>query len=95
VFASPKSYTLRYFSGCEITKIKGVNASSISFEEFKDSFYNNKKIKPSFQNLIKNNYTISEKNLFKLVNLNNYDKRKFSDDFCTTEPFIFFKGKYS
>jgi hypothetical protein len=96
VFLAPKSYAIKYNNGTEIIKIKGFNHKNISFDEIKKKFYENKK------NIIfDNTYEIKKKNFIlyyniadKTLNINNYDKRKFSYDKIHTSPYIFRNFQY-
>jgi len=89
VFSSSKSYAVRY-ANISIIKIKGVNTKSVTFDQFKNSFYN--KIELVFHDQImlnRVNYNINIKVVKKVINLNTYKKRIFSDCLNYSNPIRF------
>ena len=88
VFISPKTYSIVYKNGKEITKIKGFDQNVIDFKTIKHSFYNNK------NNIIINeNKYINKRDMFikeiinnKTLNIQNYEKRLFLEDKKDTIP---------
>jgi hypothetical protein len=89
VFALPKTYSLVLQNNKEITKIKGLRAS-ISFNEFKELFYNQQSFKlQSLSNFNKYRFHIFYGHKEYEINLGGYDKREWSADFKNTTPIIF------
>jgi len=77
-FATSKAYSVVYENKME-TRIKGVPANSISFEEFEKSFYASSDFKINSPFFSKKNFIISIKEINKKISINSYDKRKFVD----------------
>lgn len=84
VFASTRTYSVKYKNGEYETKIAGIKRNSISFENFKANFYTDtQKSYPSSFRIEKSSFDIfslREWNTFNLVNLHSYSKRCFSPD---------------
>jgi hypothetical protein len=86
IFIAPKIYATTNSSKTEI-KIKGISEKNISFDEIKESFFNNKEIIFNDQlNIKKYNFTINQTYINKKINLNKYDKRIFIDGNRNTIP---------
>lgn len=89
-FACSKAYSV-VLNENNITKIKGIPQKKIinmDFEEFENLFIkeNNKKIKMEL--FRKKNLRIKIEEIFKIVRINEYDKRKFIKNKKETEPII-------
>jgi hypothetical protein len=82
VFISPKSYSILYSNGDEITKIKGYDQNKIKFSDLKENFYIVSDPINIEDNIIlnKRNLIIKKTNRAKIFNFNNYDKRFFVED---------------
>jgi len=88
VFISPKSYSIIYNNGDEITKIKGYDQNKIKFRELEKNFYY------GINNIeLEDNKMIDKKDIKlkfikkkKILNLNNYDKRIFKKNKKETIP---------
>lgn len=90
VFASSKTYSVIFEGGEEITKIKGVRACGVGFNEIYENFYNNKNIVLNDQWVFsKQNYTIDIKTISKTINLRDYNKRIFTNDKQNTHARIY------
>jgi hypothetical protein len=88
VFISPKTYSIVYKNGKEVTKIKGFDQNIIDFKTIKSSFYNNEN-----SIIFNENKYINKKNMFlkeiinnKTLNIQNYEKRLFLNDKKNTIP---------
>lgn len=84
-FAMPKAYAL-VINGKDLVKIKGVPRNSISYDDFISIFHNASISKLSISIISKSNYLICVKNALKIINLNNYDKRIFINNYTETAP---------
>lgn len=85
VFATPKTYALKYVNGKEVVKIKGFNTLP-DFNEFKEKFYTKKKIITENVEWNKKNFSIKYIKRKKETNLNNLDKRIWSENMKETKP---------
>lgn len=84
VFASPKMYALKY-KNRETVKIKGVNATNMTFDEFKEMFYSKKIIKFTNVKFINTKgFSLKISKNLKYYDTNTYDKRVFSRDLKNT-----------
>jgi hypothetical protein len=70
----------------EEIKVKGFNLNNFSFKKIKDSFYENQNIENNEKFIQKKNFKIFLSNGNKVLRLNNYNKRKFSEDKKMTKP---------
>lgn len=94
IFINPKTYAILY-ENREIVKIKGLSIKDISFNEIKDKFLNNQKIKINdYRYIRKTPFSLIEFNILKEFELNNYDKRKFFKKKITTRPLLYENYKY-
>jgi hypothetical protein len=87
LFTSGKSYAIVLQSGTEIIKIKGVNTTGVTFDEFYKAFFEKEKI--IFYDQVKfskKSYTINISYIKKVVYLTNYNKRLFIDNYTDTKP---------
>jgi hypothetical protein len=85
VFISSKTYALDAIDKEEI-KVKGFNLNNFSFQEIKKSFYSDKNIINNEKFIKKKDFKIFLGHGDKILKLNNYSKRKFSEDKKKTEP---------
>lgn len=87
LFAGPKTYTIVFKNGVNVTKIKGIPKNSINYEQFESLFLSNSLLKTITQpTLYKKNYLYKIENLTKTINLNNYKKRTFINNYTNTIP---------
>jgi hypothetical protein len=91
---SPKSYSLLYKDGAEITKIKGFEQNSVKFNEIKTKFYNETGdiIIENLRFIDKKNMKLYEKKVDKKLNLKYYDKREFKFNKKETKPLYTLNG---
>jgi hypothetical protein len=72
-----------------ITKIKGIpqkTTNTMTFEEFEDLFKSDKNQRISMDLFRKKNLKIKIEEIFKIIRLNDYDKRIFTDNKRDTKP---------
>jgi hypothetical protein len=72
-----------------ITKIKGIpqkSTNKMTFEEFEDLFNNDRNQRISMDLFRKKNLKIKIEEIFKIIRLNDYDKRIFTDNKRDTKP---------
>jgi hypothetical protein len=72
----------------EEIKVKGFNLNNFSFKKIEESFYSNQNIQNNEKFIQKKNFKILLTQGDKMLKLNNYKKRKFSEDKKTTKPLI-------
>jgi hypothetical protein len=72
----------------EEIKVKGFNLNNFSFKKIEESFYSNQNIQNNEKFIQKKNFKILLSQGDKMLKLNNYKKRKFSEDKKTTKPLI-------
>lgn len=85
IFAIPKGYAIKNINGSEV-KLKGFSKNSITFEEFKNAFKDNKTV-TTLQTQFKTNNIIPYLiKLEKNIKLNTYNKRTFNIDKSETTP---------
>lgn len=84
VFALPKTYALKKGDD-EIVKIKGIPRNSVKFDVFKEKFINQEFLDFK-ENMVvnKKDFVIRKGNVFKQIDLSNYDKRTFTLDKSNT-----------
>jgi hypothetical protein len=72
----------------EEIKVKGFNLNNFSFKKIEESFYSTQNIQNNEKFIQKKNFKILLSQGDKMLKLNNYKKRKFSEDKKTTKPLI-------
>jgi hypothetical protein len=72
----------------EEVRVKGFNLNNFSFKKIKESFYNNQSIQNNEKFIQKKDFKIFLSHGDKILKLNNYNKRKFSEDKKNTNPLI-------
>jgi len=87
VFISSKTYALDMVDKEEV-RVKGFNLNNFSFKKIKESFYNNQSIQNNEKFIQKKDFKIFLSHGDKILKLNNYNKRKFSEDKKNTNPLI-------
>jgi hypothetical protein len=87
---------VRYKDGKTVIKIKGFPRNQISFDDLKKKFYNNEKnvLIKNLHLIKKSNFNLSDNMIDKEFLINNYDKRKFSNDKKYTIPFFYENYEY-
>lgn len=85
VFALPKTYALLDINNKEIVKIKGFNVKP-NFKDFKEKFYKKQTILTENLEWNKKDFEIKKIYRLKETNLNNLDKRIWSEDYKKTQP---------
>lgn len=93
VFISPKQYGVIYDNNKEIIKIKGFDVKNINFIDLKNNFYNNINLKNNIYILHKN-INIKYEIIEKMIKMNTYDKRKWTENMKSTEPLFLLDGYY-
>lgn len=96
VFVNPKTYGVIYTkNNKESIKMKGYNNDTIKFHDLKKKFYNKEEIKvEEFFYLKKHNFSLKNIITEKIFDLNNYDKRLFSEDKKKTKSFFYKDFRY-
>lgn len=86
-------YAICYPTLQEKIKIKGLKNPQISFDEFKEKFFQGETFASGERQLFKNNLEFNETNIIKLINFDRtqYTKRIFSNDLKTTCPIVIIK----
>ena len=86
-FAGPKTYSIIFTNGLNITRIKGIPKNSINYEQFILLFLNNEFLKITTPpTLYKKNYIYKVETLTKTIKINNYKKRLFVENYTQTVP---------
>lgn len=93
VFINPKTYGLLYYDKTEEIKIKGFNSSEINFDILKENFYLQKNISQKVNIIKRRNFNLENENINKILNLTQYDKRIFINNFKETKP-IYYSQQY-
>lgn len=92
IFIAPKHYGVT-INNKDIIKIKGLNTKNITLSNLKHNFINNidyiKKIK-----IFKKNINIEQKEIIKIIKMNQYDKRIWINKFKETIPLTYLNGEY-
>ena len=70
----------------EEIKVKGFNLNNFTFKKIEESFYNNQNIQNNEKFIQKKDFKIFLSHGDKILRLNNYNKRKFSEDKKNTKP---------
>lgn len=87
-FATSKAYSLKMNDDGNKTKIKGVPKDSMSFDDFKKTFYSSENAEIQTSQFKKSNLEIKIIDVSKNITMSGYDKRVFSLDKKTTEPLM-------
>lgn len=77
LFAIPKGYALQTKAEGDVVKLKGYRRDSISFDEFKNLWENNEKIRIKELHLSRKNLRFQLDEVEKTIYINNYTKRIF------------------
>ena len=85
-FATSKAYSIKTYENEEKTKIKGIPKNSISYEDFKKTFYSEKKKEIKTSQFKRSNLNIKIVDVNKVITMGEYDKREFSENKKTTKP---------
>jgi predicted N-acyltransferase len=78
-----------YYDNTEIIKIKGFDSKNINFNDLSTNFYAQKNITQETKIMTKRGFELKQDTIFKLLNLNFYDKRTFIENFKNTKPIIY------
>jgi hypothetical protein len=89
IFINPKTYGLKYHDGTEIIKIKGFDSTSINFKDLEENFLNKKNILQKIKVIARSKFELKQNLVEKVLNLNSYDKRIFTDNYKRTKPIIY------
>jgi hypothetical protein len=90
VFIGPKFYAFKDENNKDIIKIKGISKNDYNFNQLKNLFYANKEsiFYNSQLNFRKKKYELKQTYIKKIISLNKYDKRIFTENKKNTRPLL-------
>jgi len=90
VFIGPKFYAFKDENNKDIIKIKGISKNDYNFSQLKNLFYANKEsiFYNSQLNFRKKKYELKQTYVKKIISLNKYDKRIFTENKKNTRPLL-------
>lgn len=90
IFAKPKTYALRKIHKNEVEEevvIKGIKKNTVNFDLFRKSFLFNIPLSVDSKIYERKNFLIQKSSRMYNINLNNYDKRRFFNDWFESFPY--------
>jgi hypothetical protein len=90
VFIGPKFYAFKDKNNKDIIRIKGISKNDYSFGQLKNLFYTNQEniFYNNQLNFRKKKYELKQTYIKKIISLNKYDKRIFTENKKNTKPLL-------